>query len=99
MEPIVRPARPASWNRQKPPHEPFGTAWNRNVRIRFQMEPEPGGTRIGTEPAQPGPWPSAITNYMLNNKDMNLQISKINITTLISWVMLSTMKNRETKLV
>ena len=36
---------------------------------------------------------------MLNNKDMNLQISKINIITFISWVMLSIMKNRETKLV
>ena len=30
---------------------------------------------------------------------MNLQISKINIIILISWVMLSTAKNREIKLV
>ena len=36
---------------------------------------------------------------MLKNKDMNLQISKINIITFILWVMLSKMKNRETKLV
>ena len=65
MEPMVRPTRPGNWNcrnrlmnRQgtgwnQPEPETFGSGskWNRN-----RVEPEPVGT--GTEPAQPGPWPS-----------------------------------------
>ena len=60
MEPMVRPARPVSWNRRnrqgtvwnRPEPEPFatGSKWNRN-----RVEPKPDGT--GTKPAQPGPWP------------------------------------------
>ena len=62
---MVRPARPASWNRRNRLMNRQETVWNRNVRIRFQMDPEPGGT--GTESAQPGLWPSLLVGIVANH--------------------------------
>ena len=49
MKVIVQPARPDSWNRRNRLINRQRTIWNR-------PKPEPDG--CGTEPAQPGPWPS-----------------------------------------
>ena len=67
MEPMVRPVRPASWNRRNRLMNLQGTVWNRpepepesepfatgSKWNRNRVELEPDGT--GTEPAQPGPW-------------------------------------------